>query len=69
MGSGKNWYQIGNKTCSIPKVGKFLCRKRISMLRGLRVSSLACKYVFCRPEHNAKGGSHELNFECLKKQK
>ena len=22
MGSGLNWYQIGNKTCYIPKVSK-----------------------------------------------
>ena len=26
------------------------------MLTGLKVSSLACKYVFYRPECNAKGG-------------
>ena len=34
------------------------CRKRISMLTSLKVSSLACKCVFYRPEHNAKGGRH-----------
>ena len=28
------------------------------MLAGLNMSSLACKYVFYRPEHNAKGGPH-----------
>ena len=39
------------------------------MLTGLKVSSLACKYVFYRPEYNAKGGSHELNFDGLKMQK
>ena len=33
------------------------CRKRIPMLTGLKVSPLACKYVFYRPEHNAKGGT------------
>ena len=27
----------------------------ISMLAGLKVSSLACKCVFYRTEHNAKG--------------
>ena len=26
------------------------------MIAGLQVSSLACKYVFFGPEHNAKGG-------------
>ena len=29
------------------------------MLTGLKVSFLACKCVFYRPEHNAKGGSHD----------
>ena len=41
------------------------CRKRITMLTVLQVSSLACKCVFYRPEHNAK----ELNFEDLEMQK
>ena len=27
------------------------------MLTGLKVSSLTCKCVFYRPEHNAKGGT------------
>ena len=50
-----------------------LCRERISMLAGLKVPSLACKCVFYRPEHNAKGGmggeGMELNFEGLEIQK
>ena len=33
------------------------------MLTGLKVSSLACKSVFYRPEHNVKGRPMELNFE------
>ena len=33
------------------------------------MSSLACKCVFYRSEHNAKGGSYELNFDGLKMQK
>ena len=49
MRLGPNWYQIGSKTCYIPKVGKFVCRKRISTLTGLKVSSLACKPVFYKP--------------------
>ena len=32
------------------------------MLIGLKVSSFACKCVFYRPEHNAKGGRHETEF-------
>ena len=28
------------------------------MLTGLKVSSLACKILFYRSEHNAKGGPH-----------
>ena len=39
------------------------------MLTGLKVLSLAVKCVFYRPEHNAKGRSHELNFDDLKLQK
>ena len=39
------------------------------MLTGLKVSPLARKCVFYKPEHNAKGGSHELNFDGLKMQK
>ena len=47
MALGPNCYQIGNKT---------LCtRKRISMLTGLKMSSLAVRCAFYRSEHNAKG--------------
>ena len=38
------------------------------MLIDLKVSSLAIKCVFYRPEHNAKGGPVELNFEGLEMQ-
>ena len=37
-------------------------RKRTSMLTGSKVSSLASKCVFYRPEHNAKGGPHGTEF-------
>ena len=30
------------------------------MLTDLKVSSLACKCVFCRPEHNVKEGPHGI---------
>ena len=35
------------------------------MLKGLEVSSLACKYLFYRPEHNENEDPMELNFEFL----
>ena len=50
MGLGPNWeYMLYTKS------SKFLCRKRISMLTDLKASSLSCKHVFYRPEHNTKG--------------
>ena len=39
------------------------------MLTDLKVSSLACKCVFYRPEHDAKADPMELNFEGLEMQK
>ena len=39
-----------------------LHRKGISMLAGLKVSSLTCKYVFYRPELNTKAGPHGIDF-------
>ena len=39
------------------------------MLTGLKVSSLACKSVFYRPERSAKGGPLELSFESFEMQK
>ena len=38
------------------------------MLTGLK-SSFACKYVFYRPEHNAKRGIHKIEFWSLEMQK
>lgn len=36
------------------------------MLTGLKVSSLPCKCVFNRPEHNAKEGPHKtVNLKVL----
>ena len=46
-----------------------LCRKRIS-ISNFTVSSLACKWVFYRPDHNAKGGDPvELTFDDFVMQK
>ena len=39
-----------------------LCRKRISMLTGLKVLPLAFRCLFYRPEHNAKGRPHGTKF-------
>ena len=39
------------------------------MLAGLKVSSLQSKFVFYRPEHNAKEDPMELNFKGLEIQK
>ena len=33
------------------------------------MSSLTCKYVFYRPEHNTKGDHMKLSFEDLEMQK
>ena len=41
---------------------KVLRRKGISMLTGLKVSSLTCRCVFYRPELNAKAGAHAIEF-------
>ena len=46
-----------------------LCRKGMSILTGLRVSSLAFKCVFYRTEHSAKGGLKEVNSEVLEMKK
>ena len=52
-----NW----DKTCYVPKAYKF-SGKTISMLTDLKVSSWACKGVFYRPECNAKGETHVIEF-------
>ena len=61
MVSVPNWYQIGNKTCYIPKLS-ILCRKKISMLTGSKVSPLACKCPFYGPKHKAKGALQGTEF-------
>ena len=39
-----------------------LHRNGISMLTGFKVSSFTCKCVFFRPELNAKGKPHRIEF-------
>ena len=39
------------------------------MLTGLKVSTLSCKCVFYRPEHNAKGERNEIEFSRFSKAK
>ena len=53
-----NWEQSMFYTKSL----QVLHRKGISMLTGLKVSSLTCKCVFYRPELNAKAGPHVIEF-------
>ena len=62
MEFGPYWYQIGNKTCYIPKISPILCRKRISSLAGLKMSSLTSKCPFNIPKYNAKGGPRGTKF-------
>ena len=45
---------------------QILCGKNMLCLKML---SLSFKCVFCRPEHNAKGGPMKMNFEGFKMQK
>ena len=37
------------------------CRKKMSVVTGMKVSPLACKCVFYKPEHKAKGGGTSWN--------
>ena len=66
---GPSWCQIWSKTYYIPKVSNFYLEKRIPMLTDLKVSSLGCKCVFYRPNHNATGDPLKLDFAVLKMQK
>ena len=47
---------LNTEKSMLPKQQIF-CRKRIPMLTGWKMSSVACQCVFYRPEYNAKGGS------------
>ena len=47
------------------KRSQLLCRKKISLLTGLQVPSLTCKYIFYRPEHYAKGEPQGIGVICL----
>ena len=49
MGLGPNWHQIGSKICQNQKLVKLYVEKKISVLKGLKVSPLACKRVFYKP--------------------
>ena len=50
----KRGIKLGTKRVICQKL-EILHRERIRMLTGLRVTSLASKYEFYRPEHIAKG--------------
>ena len=69
MRSRPNWYQIGRKTCYIPKVSKFSEEKGY---RGNRLESVifAMERGIYRIKDNVKREDHvELNFEGLEMQK
>ena len=53
-----NWEQ--NMLCT--KSWQILCKKRICILAGLKVSYLGCKCVFYRPKHKAVGRPHGNEF-------
>ena len=50
--------KLGTKHVIFQKFANFTQKK----LTGLKVSSLARKYVFCRPEYNAKDGPNGVEF-------
>ena len=64
LGLGEIGIKLGTKLLFMLfiKSSEIVCKKEISMLIGLKVSSLACKRVFYRPKHNAKGGPHGIEF-------
>ena len=53
--------QIGISMGTVNKLESIL-KKKISRVTGLIKSSLACKCIFYRLEHNAKGGPHGIEF-------
>ena len=61
MGLGQIGIKLGTKPFIYRKLAS-LCRKLISMLTCLKVSYLACKCVFDRQKHNAKGEPHGTEF-------
>ena len=67
-----DWHQIviklGTRHVIYQKLANFMY-KRISMSTTLKVSLLAYKCVFYRPENNAQGYPKELNFGGLEMQK
>ena len=69
--SSWDWGQIviklGTKYVMYQKLAN-LCRKRISVLTGVKVSYLKCKCVFYRPENNVKKDPMKLNFSGLEMQ-
>ena len=54
---------------SYTKSYQILHKKRVSLLTSLKVSTLVCKCVFYRSEHNAEQDLVELDFELFEIQK
>ena len=63
MGLSSNWYKLGTKHVTYQMLVNFTYKKDITVNKlECEVSSLACKCVFYRPEHNAKGRPLEIEF-------
>ena len=62
MGLETNCYQMGTEHVVYQTSANFI-QKKISMVTGFKVSSIAYKRVFYRTEHNAKLGPHRIQFE------
>ena len=59
---GQIGIELRTKYVIYQKLANFLQKKYIYMLTGLIVSSLVCKCVFYRPEHNAKRRLYRIEF-------
>ena len=62
LGIGAKFVSNWEQNILYTKTYQILHRKMISMLTGLKVSSLACRCAFYRREHNAKMGPHRTEF-------
>ena len=63
MGSEPNWHQIWKKTRYIPKFSNFYIKKRISMLTGSKLPSLALSVYFPDKNITQRKEPIELNSE------
>ena len=69
MGSGPNWYQIGKRTCYIPKVSKFYVEKGYPCEQAWKCHLWHVNVYFIDKNIMQKGDPMELNVEGLEIQK